>query len=246
MTHVRTAPYYPRAIMGTVTELIVSDDLDRRQLSRSRPRHRGNRACRRSARRAFTPRARPSRRTAGRASTRSSGSCAPAGLEPIVYIAAAPTWATTRIAGAVRPDPAAVPGLRARRRAALLGPRSAGSRASATGRPGTSRTRSPNRAAKVGAAGWYRALVNAFAASVHTVPGNLVIAGGLAPFGISTAVAPLAFMRDLLCVSDDPRRARPARRASTSTSGRRTRTPPAGRRTASPAPTTSRSLSCRR
>ena len=28
-----------------------------------------------------------------------------AGLEPILYIAAAPTWATTRIAGAVRPDP---------------------------------------------------------------------------------------------------------------------------------------------
>ena len=48
-------------------------------------------------------------------------------------------------------------------------------------------------------------MVNGFAASVHTVPGNLVIAGGLSPFGISTAVAPLAFMRDLLCVSDDPR-----------------------------------------
>ena len=32
-----------------------------------------------------------------------------------------------------------------------------------------------------------------------------MIAGGLSPFGISTAVAPLAFMRDLLCVSDDPR-----------------------------------------
>jgi hypothetical protein len=37
---------------------------------------------------------------------------------------------------------------------------------------------------------------------VHTVPGNAVVAGGLAPFGISTAVAPLAFMRSLLCLSD--------------------------------------------
>jgi len=54
---------------------------------------------------------------------------------------------------------------------------------------------------KAGAASWYRQMVNAFAAGVHTEPGNVVIAGGLAPFGISTAVAPLAFMRSLLCLS---------------------------------------------
>src|SRR5436190_1314924 len=54
---------------------------------------------------------------------------------------------------------------------------------------------------KPGAGDWYRELVNAFAQSAHTVQGNAVVAGGLAPFGISTAVAPLAFMRSLLCLS---------------------------------------------
>jgi hypothetical protein len=55
----------------------------------------------------------------------------------------------------------------------------------------------------------YRAMVNAFAASVHAVdPANLVIAGALDPFGHKKnkkqtwySVAPLAFMRSLLCVS---------------------------------------------
>jgi Cellulase (glycosyl hydrolase family 5) len=56
----------------------------------------------------------------------------------------------------------------------------------------------------------YRAMVNAFAASVHAVdPANLVIAGALDPFGHPKSkkqtwysVAPLAFMRSLLCVSN--------------------------------------------
>jgi hypothetical protein len=55
----------------------------------------------------------------------------------------------------------------------------------------------------------YRKMVNAFAASVHAVdPTNLVIAGGLDPFGHKNgkkqawySTAPLAFMRSLLCVS---------------------------------------------
>jgi hypothetical protein len=55
----------------------------------------------------------------------------------------------------------------------------------------------------------YRDMVNAFAAGVHGVdPTNLVIAGGLDPFGHKKirrqtwySVAPLAFMRSLLCVS---------------------------------------------
>ena len=55
----------------------------------------------------------------------------------------------------------------------------------------------------------YRAMVNAVAASVHTVdPENLVIAGGLDPFGHKknkhqswNSVAPLVFMRSLLCLS---------------------------------------------
>jgi hypothetical protein len=55
----------------------------------------------------------------------------------------------------------------------------------------------------------YRSMVNAVAASVHAVRGtNLVVAGGLDPFGHAKskrqkwyAAAPLAYMRSLLCVS---------------------------------------------
>jgi Cellulase (glycosyl hydrolase family 5) len=55
----------------------------------------------------------------------------------------------------------------------------------------------------------YRAMVNAVAASVHSVdPNNLVVAGGLDPFSHRKShtqtwysVAPLAFMRSLLCLS---------------------------------------------
>jgi hypothetical protein len=55
----------------------------------------------------------------------------------------------------------------------------------------------------------YRSMVNAFAASVHGVDAkNLVVAGALDPFGHKrskkqkwNSVAPLAFMRSLLCLS---------------------------------------------
>jgi hypothetical protein len=52
----------------------------------------------------------------------------------------------------------------------------------------------------------YRPLVNALASEVHSVhPDNIVIAGGLAPFGRYAAfdhgVPPLQFMRQLLCLS---------------------------------------------
>ncbi len=55
-------------------------------------------------------------------------------------------------------------------------------------------------------AGTYRKMVNAFTASVHAVDWrNLVVAGGLDPFGNKTkrfhSVSPLKFMRALLCVS---------------------------------------------
>jgi Cellulase (glycosyl hydrolase family 5) len=58
----------------------------------------------------------------------------------------------------------------------------------------------------------YRALVNAVADSVHAVdPADLVVAGDLDPFGHPKSkkqkwysVAPLAFMRSLLCVSKGP------------------------------------------
>ncbi len=125
------------------------------------------------------------------------------GLQPIVYIAAAPAWAMRKIAGFSRPDPA--------RYAAFA--QAAVQRYSGRVR-GLPRVRywqawnEPNKVSspglKPGAEDWYRTLVNAFAARVHRVPGNAVIAGGLSPFGISTAVAPLTFMRDLLCVSPGP------------------------------------------
>jgi hypothetical protein len=58
-------------------------------------------------------------------------------------------------------------------------------------------------------AGIYRAMVNAVAAAAHAVnPANLVVAGGLDPFGHTKSknqewysVRPLAFMRSLLCLS---------------------------------------------
>jgi hypothetical protein len=53
----------------------------------------------------------------------------------------------------------------------------------------------------------YAGLLNAFADAVHAVkPDNVVIAGGLAPFQnpSPTVSAPLTFTRDLLCVSAGP------------------------------------------
>ena len=55
---------------------------------------------------------------------------------------------------------------------------------------------------------WYRAMVNAFALGIHgAAAGNVVIAGAVAPFadqGVTDVTddwGPLAFMRDLLCLS---------------------------------------------
>ncbi len=125
------------------------------------------------------------------------------GLEPLVYIAGAPTWAFERIDGAVRPDPADY------RAFALAAVRRYSGRFE-----GLPRVRfwqawnEPNKVAsrsdKPGTAAWYRTLVNAFAAEAHSVPGNEVVAGGLAPFGISTSIAPLDFMRSVLCVDTHP------------------------------------------
>jgi hypothetical protein len=126
------------------------------------------------------------------------------GLEPLVYISGAPTWAQSNIGGTMRTDPAAY-------RAFAL----AAVRRYSGGFDGLPRVRywqawnEPNKVPgpqfKPTVAAWYRTIVNAFAASVHTVPGDIVTAGGLAPFGISTAVAPLTFMESLLCVKLDPK-----------------------------------------
>jgi hypothetical protein len=63
----------------------------------------------------------------------------------------------------------------------------------------------------------YRALVNRVAAAVRAVDGrNVVVAGGLAPYGRRGKPAPLAFMRSMFCISRSARRtcdlrSRPAR-----------------------------------
>ena len=65
-------------------------------------------------------------------------------------------------------------------------------------------------------AGWYRAMVNAMADAVHDVHrDNVVIAGGLAPYGATTrfleGTSPLRFMRTLLCMSEGRRPRRTCR-----------------------------------
>jgi hypothetical protein len=122
------------------------------------------------------------------------------GLEPIVYIETAPRWARVKNHGFLRPDPAAFGQF------ALAAAR----RYNGTFR-GLPRVRywqvwnEPNKAGpklKTTAHDWYREMVESMAAAVHTVhPDNVVIAGGLAPFGRTTVVAPLEFMRRLLCMS---------------------------------------------
>src|SRR4029078_678286 len=64
----------------------------------------------------------------------------------------------------------------------------------------------------------YRSMVNAAATAIHRVHAdNVVIAGGLAPFGGTSndpsggsvptpeRIHPLTFMRQMLCMSDDPK-----------------------------------------
>ena len=105
----------------------------------------------------------------------------------------------------------------------------------------------------------YRDMVNAMAHAVHAVNSdNVVVAGGLAPFGGDTndpsggsvpdqeRIHPLEFMRDMLCMSGARSREPPVTTRRSSTSGRTTRTRTVGRRTRRSILTTSRSGTCRR
>src|SRR5579875_3043317 len=106
----------------------------------------------------------------------------------------------------------------------------------------------------------YRAMVNAAAAAIHSVdPANLVVAGGLDPFGNkarpgtpsrrSPSCAPCSASRPATrrrsgrgCADLTP----PAAPASISTSGRTIRTPSTGRSATRAVPTTCRSATCPR
>ena len=132
-----------------------------------------------------------------------------AGLTPILDIAATPYWAYARRPTGVNagtPKPAALGDF-----AKALATHYNGSNGESAvkffqvwNEPNLSLDLSPVSASA------YRAMVNAVAASVHSVdPAGVVVAGGLDPFGHAksskqkwNSVAPLAYMRALLCLSN--------------------------------------------
>ena len=135
------------------------------------------------------------------------------GLEPIAGIAFAPRWASAGDAnGIVRPEPAEFG--RFARAAAI---RYSGTYVPSPGAAPLPRIRfwqawgEPNRdyfllpqyeGGRIVSALRYRSMLYAFAAGVHGVhESNRVVAGGLAPLGKKGKPAPLAFMRQLLCVT---------------------------------------------
>jgi hypothetical protein len=130
-----------------------------------------------------------------------------AGLDPIVCIATAPQWATDAAGGArtnwPRPDELARFAAAAARRYAATGVHVWQVWNEPNGRSHLNPQYVRGRAV---AALHYRRMVAAFADAVHGVdPGFTVVAGALAPFGHLAkdiqVVAPLRFMRELLCVS---------------------------------------------
>lgn len=137
------------------------------------------------------------------------------GLLPIMCLVYAPDWAQGSKdgpPGAVRPDPAEFG-----RFATAAARRYSGSFRGlprvrywqAWSEPNATTLLAPQYVGKRPfAPTWYRAMVNAFADAVHQVHrDNLVVAGGMAPFTIATAnnppftTGPLAFMREMLCLS---------------------------------------------
>jgi hypothetical protein len=139
-----------------------------------------------------------------------------AGLSPIVSISGAPAWAQRRVEKHRRDDGPYRPSYRALAEFALAAARRySGSFADLPrvrhwqvwNEPNFSFYLMPQTVGgRLVSAGWYRAMVNAMADAVHGVHrDNVVIAGGLAPYGATTAflegTSPLRFMRTLLCMS---------------------------------------------
>ena len=130
-----------------------------------------------------------------------------AGLEPIVGIQYAPRWAergTEGNPGTRNPEPNELQ-LFARAAALRYSGRFAGLPRvrywQAWNEPNLNMFLHPQSPAL------YRNMVNAFAAGIlYARPDNAIIAGGMSPFAFpNVAVAPLRFMRQLLCISDGPR-----------------------------------------
>jgi hypothetical protein len=143
-----------------------------------------------------------------------------AGLSPILSISGAPLWAQRRPEHRRPQDGPYRPSYRALAEFALAAAR----RYSGTfadlprvrywqvwNEPNFSFYLTPQTVAgRIVSAGWYRAMVNAMADAVHGVRrDNVVIAGGLAPYGATTetleGISPMLFMRTLLCMSAGPK-----------------------------------------
>jgi hypothetical protein len=127
-----------------------------------------------------------------------------AGLTPILDIARAPSWALATSHGKTVNTPKAASLGNFAKALALHYDGKHGAPAAHVfqvwNEPNLSQDLAPVNAAA------YRGMVNAVASSVHSVSSaNLVVAGGLDPFGNKTknwyAIPPLAFMRSLLCLS---------------------------------------------
>jgi hypothetical protein len=139
-----------------------------------------------------------------------------AGLRPLVGVFSAPRWAEGAgegFPGTVRPDPTEL-GKFARAAALRYGGSFAGLPRvrywQAWGEPNLFYLLNPQRVNKRPVSpSWYRLMLNSFAMAVHSVHAdNVVATGGLAPFEVfatdrttSLSVAPLEFMRLMLCMS---------------------------------------------
>jgi hypothetical protein len=153
------------------------------------------------------------------------GAAVAAGVQPVVSILDAPDWADTGACpgagtGPCRPNPSALADL-ATAAATRYSGRAGFPRVrywQAWNEPNLDSYLKPQTAAgTLVAPELYRAMVNAMAGAVHAVHrDNMVIAGGLAPFGGNSndpsagthdqeRIRPLEFMRSLLCMSKGPR-----------------------------------------
>jgi len=121
-------------------------------------------------------------------------------LEPIVVVVGSPNWGRKQYTGGVsRADPVGFGQF-----AAAAAKRYSGSFQDLPRVRYWQSWNEPNVGGgvfKKSSASWYRDLTNHFAAAVHAVHAdNSVIAGGTSPFTTQTAIGPLDFMRQVLCM----------------------------------------------